>query len=171
MTTPVPAPAPTAVPIAAPLPPPAIAPMIAPAPAPMPTFFASSFFVDAASREMRAVRMLCDSLRTVIFSNRNATEARPFTLPDGAAASTLPDTSDPEGATVAPSITIGFASLPRTRSSTLLVSDATAVSSVTAIDVPDGIVTSLNDGFGGGGGVPMAEAAGAAPLAGRPAWA
>jgi hypothetical protein len=44
----------------------------------------------------------------------------------------------------------------------LLVSDATAVSSLTVIVVPDGIVTSLNRGFGGAVGAPTAAAAGAA---------
>jgi len=61
-----------------------------------------------------------------------------------------------------PSTLIERASFPRTGSSGLLVSDATAVSSVTCKDVPEGIVTSLNCGLGGGGGaagVAGAEAA------------
>src|SRR5262249_51418103 len=88
------------------------------------------------------------SSRTRRRSNRKATDARPFTRPDSFASVTVPVTSAPAGTTVTPETTIGLASVPRTGSSTLLVSDATGVRSVMVIDSPAGIVTSRTAGAG-----------------------
>src|SRR5262249_50146800 len=95
---------------------------------------------------------------------RMAIEARPLTRPDSVASRTFPVTSEPAGTTVIPSTTIAFASVARTASSALLLSDATPVASFRLSDVPDGMVTSRNSGSAGGGdegaaGPPVAPAA------------
>src|SRR5882672_7786483 len=56
----------------------------------------------------------------------------------------------------------GAFSVARTVSSTLLVSDASAVPSVAESAVPDGIVSSRYSGTGGGGGAASLTAAGGA---------
>src|SRR5262249_7298507 len=65
--------------------------------------------------------------------------------------------SAPAGTAVVPDTTKGFVSDPRTASSTLLVSDAIDVLSLTLSTVPTGTVTSWNLGASGAGGLSAAS--------------
>src|SRR5581483_10316110 len=99
-------------------------------------------------------------------SNRKAIDARPFTRPDSFASRTDPVTAAPDGTAVTPSTTMALVSVPRTRSSTWLVSDASGVLNLTLMVVPDGMVTSRIAGFSG-----AAALSGARALSGAAAFA
>src|SRR5262245_1021497 len=104
-------------------------------------------------------------------SNRNARTARPLTRPDASASVTVPRSWVPAGSTVRPDTVTPFAIDPLIGSSTLLVFDASVLSSLTLSDVPEGIVTSRNTGAGGGGGGSGARGAAAGAAAGVDAGA
>src|SRR5262245_25279198 len=78
--------------------------------------------------------------------------ASPFTLPERSTATTEPVSGVPAGSTVSSSRTTLRRSVAFTGSSTLLVSDPTAVCRVRPSCVPAASVTSLYVGGGGGGG-------------------
>src|SRR5262249_38625957 len=92
------------------------------------------------------------SPRTVMWSNRMAIDALPFTRPDSFASMTVPLNADPAGIAVISDTTTDLATEPLTLSSTLLVFDASVVRIFTLISVPAGTVTSRNFGAGGGSG-------------------
>src|SRR5262245_22264862 len=79
---------------------------------------------------------------------------------------TVPINSEPAGMAVAPEMTTDFATDPLTRSSTLLVFDASVLRIFTLISVPAGIVTSRNFGAGGGSGAGGGGGGSAAVVAG-----
>src|SRR4051812_44724602 len=72
--------------------------------------------------------------------------ARPFTRPDSAASSTDPLIEAPAGTAVSPEMTTAWATDPLTGSSTLLVFEASGLSTLTLIEVPAGMVTSRSFG-------------------------
>src|SRR5262245_42729552 len=89
-----------------------------------------------------------------------AIDARPLTRPDCFTPTTVPTSSAPAGTPVVPATITGFATVPLTWSSPLLLFDATGVTSDTMNTVSAGIVTSRNFGSGGGGGAAGAAAGG-----------
>src|SRR4029453_5771775 len=84
--------------------------------------------------------------------NRTAINARPLTRPDRLASITDPVTRAPAGRPVGGERTTALATRRSTGSSTWLVSDASAVSSVTESGVSAGTVISRNRGAGGTAG-------------------
>src|SRR5262245_16397350 len=115
--------------------------------------------------------MSCDSPRTRRRSNRNASEAFPFTRPDCLTSVIVPLISAFAGRAVIPEMMTAFASDPWTGSSIWLVVEPRWLNPVTLSDVPAGTTTSRNcggggaTGFGGGGGAAGAAAAAAAAAA------
>ena len=77
---------------------------------------------------------------------RNAIRARPLTRAERSAAVTWPMTAVPAGKACTPPTTTGRRSVPRTASSTLLISEPTRVVSSTGRTVPAGSVTSRYSG-------------------------
>src|SRR4029078_6609695 len=106
----------------------------------------------AAWRRTFAVWMRSVSPSTTSRLKRNATDALPLTRPDSGASVIDARIGVPTGSAVMPETVTAFAMDPLIGSSTLLVFDATELRSVTLSDVPAGIVSSRNEGAGGGAG-------------------
>src|SRR5579862_4051686 len=129
--------------MAAPLPPPAKPPMRAPSPAPPPIMTAERLPLPFCSRLTAAVCTWCGVPPTVTEVRATRSTAPPLNRPRGAAWTTVPSASAPEGITVAPPTTTGAARVAGKLSPLLLILEPTACPRRTVSTVPAGTTTGL----------------------------
>src|ERR1700675_2519808 len=148
--TPPPRPPPAAAPIPAPLPPPAIPPMMAPITAPAPTFSAVFVVRLLPWRRYGSASTPYNLPPTEMESSSRTSSDCPANFPALFTSTTWPFTSYPEGTGTSPSDGRGASSVARKVCPGCAFSESIGSSSRIAMDVPDGTVTFLGGGGGGG---------------------